>query len=84
MVVNKNYEEFDVYIGRGSMFGNPFYIGRDGDRALVIDKYKAWFTKRLEDPKFKKAVLALKGKRLGCYCKPKACHGDIIAEYLER
>lgn len=83
VVVNKKYEDFDVYIGRGSRFGNPFCIGRDGDRDLVIKKYRGWFTKKLEDPQFKEAVLALKGKRLGCYCKPLPCHGDIIAKYLD-
>ncbi len=30
----------------------------------------------------KEDVLALKGKTLGCHCKPAACHGDVIAEYL--
>lgn len=29
-----------VYIGRGSKWGNPFRIGRDGDRAAVIAKYE--------------------------------------------
>lgn len=83
VVVNKRYEAYDVYIGRGSLFGNPFFIGRDGDRGLVIKKYRAWFTERLEDMNFKEAVLSLKGKRLGCYCSPKPCHGDILVEYLE-
>jgi hypothetical protein len=27
--------------------------------------------------------MALKGKRLGCFCKPLACHGDVIKEYIE-
>jgi len=31
-----------VYIGRGSPWGNPFVIGRDGNRAEVIAKYEAW------------------------------------------
>lgn len=31
-----------VYIGRGSKWGNPFVIGRDGDRAEVITKYERW------------------------------------------
>ena len=31
-----------VYIGRPSRWGNPFVIGRDGDRATVIAKCRAW------------------------------------------
>ena len=85
-VVNKYHEEFDVYIGRGSAFGNKYPINESiGDtRKVVIEKYKKWFYKRLENGRFKKEVLKLKGKRLACFCKPLACHGDIIVEYLEK
>jgi hypothetical protein len=84
LVVNLRKEKYDVYIGRGSIFGNPFHIGKDGNREEVIEKYKKYFEKRIaEDCKFKNAVLSLKGKVLGCYCKPLKCHGDVIAEYLD-
>jgi hypothetical protein len=84
VVVNKYKDRFDVYIGRGSAFGNPFEIGKDGTREEVIERYRDWFLKKLKNERFKKQVLKLKGKRLGCFCKPLACHGDIIVEYLER
>ena len=32
---------------------------------------------------FRQRIHALKGKRLGCFCKPYPCHGDIIKEYLD-
>lgn len=67
----------DVYIGRPSKWGNPFVIGRDGTRADVIAKYEAWLLKQpalVEDAKRE-----LKGKILGCFCAPEACHGDILA-----
>lgn len=83
-VVNKNHDQFDVYIGRGSVFGNPFIIGEDGTRKEVIKKYRKWFFKKLKNPKFQAAVNELKGKRLGCFCKPLDCHGDIIAKYLDK
>jgi hypothetical protein len=25
----------------------------------------------------------LKGKKLGCWCKPQACHGDILTKLIE-
>ena len=82
-VVNLRSEAYDMYIGRGSIFGNPYRIGKD-DRQAVLAKYKEYFYKRVNiDMVFKNAVLNLKGKVLGCYCKPLACHGDIIIEYLE-
>jgi len=71
----------DIHIGRGSDWGNPYAIGFDGDREEVIRKFKYDFER--DFLKFsKKDVLALKGKTLGCHCKPAACHGDIIADYL--
>jgi hypothetical protein len=48
IVVNiKNYPKKDyVYIGRGSPLGNPYIIGKDGDRAEVIKKYERDFYKK--------------------------------------
>lgn len=85
MVVNLRQEAYDVYIGRGSRWGNPFRVGRDGDRAEVIKKYRAWVTERLRDVAGLRGELrALKGMRLGCFCKPLACHGDVLLELLGR
>jgi len=81
-LVNKDNEWCDVYIGRGSKFGNPYIIGKDGTREEVIEKYRDWFNKKIKKPRFRKEVLKLRGKKLGCYCAPKACHGDVIIEWL--
>jgi len=78
------YGTFTKYIGRPSIFGNPYTIGPDGTREEVIDKFKKYFYNKIEtDKHFKNQVLELKGHRLGCYCYPKACHGDVIIEWLE-
>jgi len=83
-VVNLRDEPYDIYIGRPSPFGNPFVVGEHGNREHCIKNYRTFFYNGLGDtPDYKKKVLALKGKRLGCYCKPLPCHGDIIVEYLE-
>ena len=79
-------EKYDVYIGRGTPWGNPFPIGygEGGDsREVVIEKYRRYFEDELlKDPARLQALLSLRGYRLGCHCKPLACHGDIIAAYL--
>jgi hypothetical protein len=73
----KKGELFDVYIGRPSKWGNPFAIGRDGNRAEVCAKHKAWF---YAQPDLVKACKEeLKGKTLGCYCAEEQCHGDTLA-----
>lgn len=80
IVVNKNKEEYDVYIGRGSKWGNPFVIGKDGDRNKVLKKYSEYL---LNNPELLSSLGELKGKRLGCYCKPNKCHGDILVYLIE-
>lgn len=74
------------YIGRGSYWGNPYsmyekYEERD-KREEVIRKYKYDFDYEKFPNKKKSEVYKLAGKRLGCFCKPLACHGDILADYL--
>lgn len=72
-----------VFIGRPSKFGNPYIIGKDGNRDTVCKLYEYWFEQAIElDEDFKQAVHKLKGKTLACYCKPKKCHGDTIIRYL--
>jgi hypothetical protein len=80
-VVNLNHDEYDVYIGRGSIWGNPFIRGKDGNKLEVIEKYKKFL---LSNEVLLKKLETLKGKRLGCFCKPKRCHGDIIVEILQQ
>ena len=68
-----------VYLGRPSKFGNPFHIGKDGTRAVVIKKYLKWLIQRIEGGyitihDFKQLV----GKKCGCWCHPKPCHVDIV------
>lgn len=76
------------YIGRGSYWGNPYsmFEGNDDggvdDRDEVIRKYKYDFDFDMFPNKNKSELIKLKGKRLGCFCKPAACHGDILADYL--
>ncbi len=83
-VVNMRTAAFDVAIDRSSPFGNPFHLGRDGDRVTVLAKYRKYFYDRVgRDAEFHAQVLELRGKRLGCHCAPQLCHGGIIAEWLE-
>lgn len=70
----------DIYIGRPSVWGNPFKLGRDGTRDDVISKYQEWI---LRHPQLLDRLRELKGKRLGCWCKPEACHGDVLVELAD-
>lgn len=87
VVVNKrraNNSPDAVYVGRGTPFGNPYVIGTHGDRAQVIERFRAHFHRKLRQyPSFRKRVEALRGKTLVCHCKPLACHADVIKEWLD-
>ncbi len=88
-VVHCKKAEYDVYIGRAvprsglkaSVWGNPFVIGKDGTREEVMVKYRTWL---LADCDLLERLSELKGKVLGCWCAPEACHGDILSELANR
>lgn len=88
-VVNLYKESYDIYIGRGSKWGNPYSHMKNTlakykvtSREEAIEAYRdyivngegRWLLLYLEE---------LRGKRLGCFCKPKSCHGDVLVELLE-
>jgi hypothetical protein len=74
----KDYE----YIGRGSYWGNPYSIFAGETREEVIRKFKYDFDFEKFPNKEKSEVFKLVGKRLGCFCKPDGCHGDVLADFL--
>lgn len=83
--INKNEDNFDTYIGRSGhgyegWFGNPF---KSGTREQNIESFRRWFhTHGITDSAYLKRLLSVTGHRLGCFCKPLPCHGDVMAEYL--
>ncbi len=89
-VVHCKKSHYDVYIGRPTKWGNPFLIGRDGTREEVIEKHNLWLLGHIaapdgsKAPTFREALKELKGKVLGCWCKPEDCHGDTYARYLDK
>lgn len=80
-------QEYDVYIGRGSKWGNPYSSKKSKFKVMMVETEKEamdMYRKHiLNSPKLLNDLHELKGKRLGCFCKPKACHGDILIELIE-
>ncbi len=88
-VLNKYRDQIPegaIWIMRPGFWGNPFSIGRDGDREAVLVKYREWFDLMLQSDKrevFLKALQKLaEAPALVCCCKPKDCHGDILVEKM--
>lgn len=85
-VVNRRTHDFDIYIGRGSKWGNPFshnegtqaqYVVASREEAIECYRQQLWHNIQqgfvtIDD------LLGLDGLLLGCYCKPLPCHGDVL------
>ena len=65
-----------VYCGRPSMWGNPYTLRSEAQRQVVIAQYEAWLGGQ---PHLIRLVGSLRGRLLGCWCAPKACHCDVLA-----
>lgn len=71
---------YQVYIGRGSKWGNPFRIGRDNTRLHVIQRYERYLS---QCPWLLEDLPELEGLVLGCWCAPRPCHGDVLLRASE-
>lgn len=72
-----------IYVGRGTPWGNPFKIGRDGDRATVIAKFRAK-VEAMPEQQRRHWLKDLRGRPLLCWCAPQPCHADVLLEYANR
>ncbi len=90
-VVNILNEDYDIYIGRGvnSKWGNPFshktthLAQKVASKKEALIQYRNWITIG-EGKSLLNDLHELKGKTLGCFCKPKSCHGDILIELIKQ
>lgn len=94
-LVNLRREKCDIRIGRRSVWGNPFKIGADGTREEVIGRFRRavenqrkWQTLVggliFEIAEWKISHPKAKEIRLGCWCHPAPCHGEVLIEAIAR
>lgn len=75
-----------IYAGRPGPFGNPFRLYTENDRAAVLKLFQDWFlgdsggARRMRELALKLPQDAV----LECWCVPKACHAEVIAEWVNR
>jgi len=65
----------DLCIGHGSPWGNPFRIGRDGDRAAVLRRHERWLRDQHD---LLRRIGKLRCRNLVCFCAPLGCHGHLL------
>jgi hypothetical protein len=84
-----NFQENTLYIGRNMSF---YVAGTDASKwqnPFSLKKYTlteslALYKKHvLNTPMLYNSLEELRGKELGCWCKPSKCHGDILLKMLE-
>jgi hypothetical protein len=84
-VVHCKRERHHVYIGRNpgrmapSQWGNRFVVGVHGARGECVVLHENDLRERIrKDPRLWEAIEGLRGLVLGCWCAPRACHGDVL------
>lgn len=95
----RNTDDTFIYVGRrfkkwkASPLGNPYKVNaEDSNRDEVIDKYKKWFYKKIEEKdekvinEIRKIIkLAREGNvTLVCWCWPNKCHAIVIKDFVEK
>lgn len=82
-------EYYDIYIARPSKWGNPYsHLPSDkcvaeyqvASRKEAIEMYEKWIR---QQPELMAAIPELIGKRLGCWCGAKACHGHVLIKLVK-
>lgn len=98
-VVSLRTSEADIRIDRRTPYGNPFKMDTESQRNEVVDRFAVWWLAPAQDG-LREALLTdirelqhqrlMAGEmvsapiRLGCWCAPQRCHGDVIKRWLER
>jgi hypothetical protein len=77
---------YDILIDRSTKWGNPFMISEENSRKEVIDLYEKYVRAALERDDMEltyEELMEMRGKRLGCWCAPRPCHGDVLVGIIE-
>lgn len=79
-------QDCDIYIGRQCYMGgwtlpkskwyNPYSVKQYGKDAIPL------YEQHIRSSNLMNDLGELLGMRLGCWCKPAACHGDILIKLL--
>lgn len=67
-----------VRVDRGTRYGNPFVLGKDGDRNEVCDAYRLYYLPH--KPSIAERAGDLVGKVLICHCYPERCHAESLVK----
>lgn len=70
-----------VYVGRPTVFGNPYHIRADRDAATCVALYREWLDRPEHADLRERARAELAGHDLACWCGlDRPCHADVLLE----
>ena len=81
LVVHYLQDDYDVYVGRPSKWGNPYKLDSEKNRVRMIRRYTKYL---LKQSMMLEALHSLRGLRLACYCAPMPCHADVLAALADQ
>ncbi|NIQ80601.1 MAG: DUF4326 domain-containing protein [Anaerolineae bacterium] len=86
-VLNKKKDKIPkgaVYVGRPSIYGNPFPLRKGRSREEVIEKFRLYFEERAKSDLVFMAALKkiVDAPTLVCFCAPERCHAEVIRDHL--
>ena len=77
-----------VYVGRPTVWGNPFVVGAEliGGEKLTVEKSIALYRQYAREAFNERDLRAcLRGKNLACWCPlDQPCHADVLLEMANR
>lgn len=83
-IKNEETGKKERYPKQDSKFANPFKLKKGTSRDQVTEKYNMYLRNKIRKEEITLEDLHnLKGKTLGCWCKPDKCHGDVLLEILK-
>jgi hypothetical protein len=72
-----------VYVGRPTIWGNPFVIRRPFTPVEIVAMYRAWMRGHYDSNTMpaRPDARELRGKDLACWCPlDQPCHADVLLE----
>lgn len=90
-IIASTVKDCDFIVDRRSVLGNPYKMYKEDQRDKVCDEFEVYFENCIRDnnqeilSELRKIKALAKGKpffKIGCHCKPKRCHADTIAYFL--
>lgn len=79
---NKHLPKNTKYVGRPSVWGNPFTVREYGrERCIELFRLRAERLRKTDPEAFEKWIAPLRGKDVACWCSTnESCHGDVLLE----